>query len=86
MPPRRGKSAAKSTDVGDASAMDVDAASSSNQALGDIALELASARNALRDALDRATNLGHVKLTPESTSRRAAVVVRFFVSRARRLT
>ena len=52
MPPRRGKSAAKSTDVGDASAMDVDAASSSNQALGDVALELASARNALRDALE----------------------------------
>jgi len=41
---------------------------SSARALGAIALDLARARTALEDAVDRARNLHHVDLPPESAS------------------
>ena len=74
MPPRRGKSsraaAAAAAPVDDA--MDVDAPTTSARAgsAGEVALELAAARNALRDAIDRATALGHWKIPPESACAR----------------
>jgi len=42
-------------------------------AAGSRAIELANARAALQDALDRAENLGHVSLPPESACWRSVV-------------
>jgi len=52
--------------------MDVDAPTTSARAgsAGDVALELAAARNALRDAIDRANALGHWNIPPESACAR----------------
>jgi len=62
MPPRRAKASTQaSTDVDMADADDA------SHALGSIALELASARSKLQDAVDRARDLNHVDLPPEST-------------------
>lgn len=62
MPPRRAKAANKvSADVDMADADDVP------HAVGTIALELASARSKLQDAIDRVRDLNHVDLPPEST-------------------
>jgi hypothetical protein len=62
MQPRRAKASTQaSTDVNMADADDA------SHALGTIALELASARSKLQDAVDRARDLNHVDLPPEST-------------------
>ena len=75
MPPRRGKSSRAAAAAAAApadDAMDVDAPTTSARAgsAGEVALELAAARNALRDAIDRATALGHWKIPPESACAR----------------
>jgi len=91
MPPRRGKSSRAATAaVATADdAMDVDAPTTSARAgsAGDVALELAAARNALRDAIDRANALGHWNIPPESAcARERAKRVRAVRSRSRART